>query len=101
MRVKILKPIDPFSSVMRKPFLPFYVLIVLAMTTTLVHGQTTTPPVAAPAQMAAPTPPPASAPTQTPAAQPGAGAQPGASTAPGQGVEAPTIKVQANEVDLV
>jgi VWFA-related protein len=100
MRVKTLKPIDLASPVMRKAILPFYVLIVLAIATTLVHGQTAptspaaAPPAAAPAQMAAPIPPSA---TQTPAGA----QQPGASTAPGQGLEAPTIKVQANEVDLV
>jgi VWFA-related protein len=107
MRVKILKPIGFFSSVMRKPFLPLYVLIVLAMATPLVNGQATTPvatpPATPPAQMAAPTTPPASVPAQTPPAQqPAAGAQhTDGSSAPGQGIEAPTIKVQANEVDLV
>jgi len=98
MRVKTLKPIDLTVSSVRKPFLPFGASIILAITLPLAYGQATTP---APT---APPPPQTSAPAATPATpstQPADGAQQPTSSAPGQGLEAPTIKVQANEVDLV
>lgn len=106
MRVKTLKPIDPVVSFVRKPFLPCCASIILAMTLPLAHGQATTPapaapPTPAPAQMAAPATAPAAAPS-TPTQPPATGAQQPDSSQPGsQGVNAPTIVVQANEVDLV
>jgi VWFA-related protein len=88
----------------------FCALMVLALATPLAHGQSTTPapqtsPVTAPAQTApqpaAQTPQQSTPQIQPPAATGTVAQQPAGSEQPAQDIQAPTIKVQANEVDLV